>query len=75
MGRKPKADTRKSGPGLYLLNLKRFTSIRVTTQVGESLNWARLADTQAGQALEVKAKVKPAAAPPKPSADSVPAKP
>ena len=67
--------TRKSGPGLYLLNLKRFTSIRVTTQVGESLNWARLADTQAGQALEVKAKAKPAAAPPKPSADSVPPKP
>ena len=69
--------TRKSGPGLYLLNLKRFTSIRVTTEIGESLNWARLAETSVGQALEVKPKSAPAAPapPPKPNTDSVPAKP
>lgn len=56
--------TCKSGPGLYLLNLKRFTSIRVTPQLGESLSWARLADTGVAQALEVKPKSKPAASPP-----------
>jgi TolB protein len=69
--------TRKSGPGLYLLNLKRFTSIRVTPQVGESLNWARLADTSVMQALEVRPKSKPAATPPAPppNAGSVPPKP
>ena len=44
--------TRKSGPGLYLLNLKRFTSVRVTPQVGEALTWARLADSSVSQALE-----------------------
>jgi TolB protein len=68
--------TRKSGPGLYLLNLKRFTSIRVTPQVGESLNWSRLADTSVADALQVKAPPKPTApaSAPKPSTDSVPAR-
>jgi TolB protein len=63
--------TRKSSPGLYLINLKRFTSIRVTPQLGESLNWARLPDSSATQALQVKRK--PAAAPP--NATPAPAKP
>lgn len=36
--------TRKSGagPGLYLLSLKRWTSQRLSTQLGESLRWAAL---------------------------------
>jgi TolB protein len=36
--------TRKSGegPGLYVLSLKRWTSIRLSSQVGESLRWAPL---------------------------------
>ena len=73
--------TRKSGPGLYLLNLKRFTSVRVTPQVGESLNWARLADSSVMQALEVRPKSKAAPSPPAPPAPvppnpaSVPPKP
>lgn len=48
--------TRKKDPGLYMLNLKRFTSIRVTSQLGESLSWARLADSNVGKSLEVRAK-------------------
>jgi TolB protein len=66
--------TRKSGPGLYLLNLKRFTSVRVTPQVGESLTWARLADSSVSQALEVRSKAKPAVPTPvaPPTAGSVP---
>ena len=61
--------TRKSGPGLYLLNLKRFTTIRVTQQIGESLSWGRLADSPALQALEVRSKPKqsPPGPPPAPS--------
>jgi TolB protein len=36
--------TRKSGegPGLYVLSLKRWTSLRLSSQVGESLRWAPL---------------------------------
>lgn len=66
--------TRKSGPGLYLLNLKRFTSVRVTPQVGESLTWARLADSSVSQALEVRRKANPAIPAPvaPPNAGSVP---
>jgi hypothetical protein len=59
--------TRKSGSGLYLLNVKRFTTIRVTSEVGESLNWARLSDNSVAQALEVRSKskiAKPSLAPP-----------
>lgn len=70
--------TRKSGPGLYLLNLKRFTSVRVTPELGESLSWARLADSSVMQALEVhpNAKQPAAAAPaPPPNLGSVPTKP
>jgi hypothetical protein len=62
--------TRKSGSGLYLLNLKRFTTIRVTSEVGESLNWARLSGNSVAQALEVRAKPKAvptAKAPPPPA--------
>jgi len=56
--------TRKSGPGLYLLNLKRFTSVRVTERIGESLTWARLPDSAAWQALEVRGKPKQSPPPP-----------
>jgi len=64
--------TRKSGagPGLYLLNLKRFTTIRVTQQMGESLNWARLPDNATWQALEVRSK--PKASAPRPAPATVP---
>jgi len=48
--------TRKGAPGLYMLNLKRFTSQRVTSQVGESLTWARFSDDTVGKALEVHSK-------------------
>ncbi len=67
--------TRKSGagPGLYLLNLKRFTSVRVTQQMGESLTWARLPDSAAWQALEVRSK--PKAGAPQPSGPPAPSSP
>jgi TolB protein len=58
--------TRKSGPGLYFLNLKRFASVRMTPQMGESLSWARLSDTGVMQALEVRPNAKPAAPAPVP---------
>ena len=50
--------TRKGtpGPGLYLLNLKRFTSVRVTPQTGEALSWTRLPDNSIAKALDVRAK-------------------
>ena len=48
--------TRKGAPGLYLLNLKRFISVRVTPQIGESLAWARLSDNSTTKALEVRSK-------------------
>ncbi len=65
--------TRKSGSGLYLLNLKRFTTIRVTSEVGESLNWARLSRNSVAQALEVRAKPKAApSAKPTPPASAQP---
>jgi TolB protein len=34
--------TRNKSPGLYAMSLKRFTTIQVTTQTGESLRWAAL---------------------------------
>ncbi len=34
--------TRKGSPGLMLMSLKRFTTIRVNGQLGDSLSWARL---------------------------------
>ncbi len=34
--------TRNKTPGLYAMSLKRFTTILVTTQMGESLRWAPL---------------------------------
>ena len=36
--------TRKSGsgPGLYVLSLKRFTAQRLSSQMGEALRWAPL---------------------------------
>lgn len=34
--------TRNNTPGLYAMSLKRFTTILVTTQTGESLRWAAL---------------------------------
>jgi TolB protein len=34
--------TRNKTPGLYAMSLKRFTTILVTTQTGESLRWAAL---------------------------------
>jgi TolB protein len=62
--------TRKGAPGLYMLNLKRFTSVRVTSQLGESLTWARFADNTVAKALEVRAKT-PAPSPP-PQTSSAP---
>jgi len=37
--------TRKSSPGLMMMSLKRYTTIRVNSQLGESLNWARLPES------------------------------
>jgi TolB protein len=34
--------TRNKKPGLYAMSLKRFTTIQVTTQMGESLRWTAL---------------------------------
>lgn len=34
--------TRKEGPGMYMMSLKRWTTLRVTSQMGESLRWAPL---------------------------------
>jgi TolB protein len=34
--------TRNEGPGMYMMSLKRFTSLRVTSQLGQSLRWAPL---------------------------------
>jgi TolB protein len=34
--------TRNNKPGLYAMSLKRFTTIQVTTQTGESLRWIAL---------------------------------
>lgn len=34
--------TRKNSPGMYMLSLKRFTTMKVTNQMGESLRWAAL---------------------------------
>ena len=69
--------TRKGAPGLYLLNLKRFTSVRVTPQIGESLSWAQLADNTVAKALEVRSKTgSPPVAPNAPQMrGSVPQKP
>lgn len=64
--------TRKGAPGLYMLNLKRFTSVRVTSQLGESLSWARLADNSVAKALQVQAKGPGAAASPAPPPAAVP---
>lgn len=71
--------TRKGAPGLYMLNLKRFTSVRVTSQLGESLSWARLSENSVAKALQVQAKgpasVAPAAGSPVQPATLAPAKP
>lgn len=34
--------TRNQQPGLYMMSLKRFTTLQVTSKAGESLRWARL---------------------------------
>jgi TolB protein len=34
--------TRKQQPGLYMMSLKRFTTLQVSSQTGESLRWAPL---------------------------------
>lgn len=34
--------TRKGGPGMFMMSLKRFTTQKVTSQYGESLRWAPL---------------------------------
>jgi TolB protein len=34
--------TRKQQPGLYMMSLKRFTTLQVSSQMGESLRWAAL---------------------------------
>src|SRR5688572_13445163 len=34
--------TRKQQPGLYMMSLKRFTTLLVSSQMGESLRWAAL---------------------------------
>ena len=34
--------TRKKKPGIYMMSLKRWTTLRVTSQTGESLRWAPL---------------------------------
>ena len=40
--------TRKGGPGLYMMSLKRFTTQKVTSQFGESLRWAPLGPVRGG---------------------------
>jgi TolB protein len=34
--------TRNNQPGIYMMSLKRFTALQITSQVGESLRWAPL---------------------------------
>jgi TolB protein len=34
--------TRNEGPGMYMMSLKRWTTLRVTSQLGQSLRWAPL---------------------------------
>jgi TolB protein len=34
--------TRKNQPGLYMMSLKRFSTLQVSSQMGESLRWAPL---------------------------------
>lgn len=34
--------TRKEQPGMYMMSLKRFTTLQVTSKIGESLRWAAL---------------------------------
>jgi TolB protein len=34
--------TRNQQPGMYMMSLKRFTTLQVTSKAGESLRWARL---------------------------------
>jgi TolB protein len=41
--------TRKGGPGMYMMSLKRFTTQKLTNQHGESLRWAPLPATTAAQ--------------------------
>lgn len=62
--------TRKGSSGMQMMSLKRFTTLRVNGQLGESLDWARRPDS-AGL-VEMKAPKKPApptavAAPPAPA--------
>jgi TolB protein len=38
--------TRKGGPGLFMMSLKRFKTQKVTSQFGESLRWAPLGPAQ-----------------------------
>jgi TolB protein len=62
--------TRKGSSGLQMMSLKRFTTLRVNGQIGDSLDWARRPDSKG--LVEFKAPPKPAAPAPAASAPAVP---
>ncbi len=54
--------TRKGSAGLQMMSLKRFTTLRVNSQLGDALDWARRPESKG--LVEVKVPPKPTAPPP-----------
>lgn len=61
--------TRKNAPGLQMMSLKRFVTLRVNGQIGDSLDWARRPDSKGFVEMKVSkpAPVAPAPAAPAPA--------